>query len=282
MRVDRDDRYITEQPSKDAKPSLTLPSFLQDFPRKKLIILGLAIVIILLLLSLIIFRSSSRKNEPTLVTPPEVNSVSSADANTTPVTDGLNSPATNAMPTESAGVANQTPTESALNQTNTQQQLDIPSDTGSDLANTYTPTAPSVNRDITTSTNRTTTINDINGRTHVSHQTDSHNRKSTNRKDEKTNTAKNAKIGNDRYTIQLSASKSAEGLRKLVKQNNITDYHIYETKHKNGTWFILIKGNYSSRDEAHKAMKSLPAALQKDKPWVKSGAAINKEKIANN
>ncbi len=64
MRVDKDDRYISEQPNKDSMLPLKWPDFLQNYPKKKLIICGLIILIIFLLLSLIIFRPS-QTSEPT-------------------------------------------------------------------------------------------------------------------------------------------------------------------------------------------------------------------------
>jgi DamX protein len=271
MRVDKDDRYISEQPNKDSTHSFRLLSFLQDLPKKKLIILGSAIII-LLVLSLIIFHSS-RKKEVTPLTPPVVNGVTSAEENNNTITDEQNSVGISGNQPKSTELVTDT-SDSTLNKFNTQQQqLESFSDSSDDLNLSIDDS----NVDSKANHHSTTTSSSAKAnKTNTKKNT--HN--SVNRKTENNDLGKNIKIKNDHYVIQLSASKSLEGLKKFVKQNDITDYHIYETKHKSGSLFILIKGNYSSVGEAHKAIKSLPSALQKDKPWVKSGATINKEKVA--
>ncbi|NUF50302.1 SPOR domain-containing protein [Gilliamella sp. ESL0250] len=275
MRVDKDDRYISEQPSKDSTLSLKLPNLFKDFPKKKLIIFCLAIVM-LLLLSLIIFHSA-RKKEATPLTPPEVNGVTS--------TEETNNVGISENQTRIADSIEEVLSDNALNQANMQQPLESDDETNDSL----TSSANNQNRGYRVNGHSATILNsrantNKSSNTNITQSTNtkknSHNKNSASRKDENSDLGKNIKIKNDRYVIQLSASKSVEGLKKFVKQNNITDYHIYETKHKDGSWFILIKGNYSSVDEAHKAIKALPSALQKDKPWVKSGATINKEKAS--
>lgn len=254
MRVDKDDRYISEQSNKDATLPLNLPDFLQNFLNKKLIICGLVTVVIFLLLSLIIFRPA-RKNEPTPLTPPVVNGVTSSentDNTTLAVNDKLQNVTANGTETEHFAAKSKT-----ASQSNVQQ---LPETYSNNLNSTDNPNIKSsASRNIVKIPTK----------------------KIVNQKNEKNNLGKNFKIKNNRYVIQISASRSVEGLKKFVKKNKITDYYIYETKYSNGKWFILVKGNYSSINEAYKAIKSLPTALQKDKPWVKSGAAVNKEKIAN-
>lgn len=272
MRVDKDDRYISEQPNKDSAHSFRLLCFLQDLPKKKLIIFGSAIII-LLLLGLIIFNSS-RKKEGTPLTPPVVNGVTSTEENNNTITDEQNSVGISENQPKSTELVTDT-SNSTLNKFNTQQQqLESFSDTSDGLNLSIDDS----NGDSKANHHSATTSN---GRAKTNkNNTKKNTPNSVNRKNENNDLGKNIKIKNDHYVIQLSASKSLEGLKKFVKQNNITDYHIYETKHKSGSLFILTKGNYSSVDEAHKAIKSLPNALQKDKPWVKSGAMINKEKVA--
>ncbi|OCG15904.1 hypothetical protein A9G24_00740 [Gilliamella sp. App6-5] len=281
MRVDKDDRYISEQPSKDSTPSLKLPNLFKDFPKKKLIIFCLAIVI-LLLLSLIIFHSA-RKKEAAPLTPLEVNGVTSTEKTNNAITDGQNNVGISENQTRIADSIEEVLSDNALNQANRQQPLESDDETNDSL----TSSANNQNRGYRVNGHSATILNsraNKSSNTNITQSTNtkknSHNKNSASRKDENSDLGKNIKIKNDRYVIQLSASKSVEGLKKFVKQNNITDYQIYETKHQSGSWFILIKGNYSSVDEAHKAIKALPSALQKDKPWVKSGAMINKEKAS--
>ncbi|OCG45284.1 hypothetical protein A9G35_06520 [Gilliamella sp. Choc5-1] len=269
MRVDKDDRYISEQPNKDSTPSLKLLGFLQDFPRKKLIIFGLTIIIFLLLF-LIIFYSFHKKTETSL-TPSEVNGVTSAEEINDTITDEQNISEVNGNQIRGTNSIIETSSDNTLNQSNT--QLESFGNTNSNLSSLTN----NQNKGYKANHQTVTTSNDNAVASKTNTKKNNHN--SVNSKNENVGLEKNIKIKNDHYVIQLSASKSLEGLKKFIKQNNITDYHIYESKHQSGSWFVLIKGNYSSIDEANKAIKSLPTALKKDKPWVKSGATINKEKV---
>ncbi|OCG06688.1 hypothetical protein A9G13_10550 [Gilliamella sp. wkB178] len=287
MRVDKDDRYVTEQSNKVSTPSLQLPSFLKDLSKKKLVIAGLAIVIILLLLSLLVFRSSNKKEPtPTLLTPAQINSVDTTETtNNSPVdgSNGQNSTVNNAQP----GNANPVPTNAPETNTN---QLNIPENP--EISNSNTPAnTPNVSSPVTQNSVTRTPTNEIvsNTSTHANNTKstklnppvikNTSTKKDVNPKEEKNSSGKNAKIKNDQYTIQITASTSADKLKQYVKQHNITNYQIHETKRNNTTWFVLTKGSYASMDEAKKAIKALPSALQKDKPWVKSGASLNKEKV---
>ncbi|MBI0027550.1 SPOR domain-containing protein [Gilliamella sp. B14448G11] len=255
MRVDKDDRYISEQPNKDSMLPLKWPDFLQNYPKKKLIICGLIILIIFLLLSLIIFRPS-QTSEPTPLTPPVVNGVASTDETDT----------TNAIHNGQSNVTDngKTPDNALAN------------------SERSTPSKPDVPKPSENSSNSINSTDNPNVASNANRNGEKKPTKNTaNLNDDNNSLAKNFRIRDDHYVIQITASRSAEGLKKFVTQNKITDYQIYETQYSNGKWFILVKGNYSSLDEARKAIKSLPAALQKDKPWVKSGAEVNKEKIVN-
>lgn len=84
----------------------------------------------------------------------------------------------------------------------------------------------------------------------------------------------------DHYTIQMNSSSSFENMMSFVKQYNISNYQIYETRREQKPWFILIKGNYAAIDDAKQAIKFLPLDLQKSTPWIKSGTQVNNEKLS--
>lgn len=71
------------------------------------------------------------------------------------------------------------------------------------------------------------------------------------------------------YTLQLSSASRSDTLNAYAKQQNLTDYHVYETKRDGKPWYILVSGNYASSAEAKKAITTLPADVQAKKPWVK-------------
>lgn len=279
MRVDKDDRYVSEQPKKDATPSLKIPSFLQEYSKTKIIIVSLAIMIVLLLLSLIIFRSNPNKG-PTPLTPTVVNGE--------PSTTNTNSNGTN---TNEQNVANNNTEIASSNSNENSQNEFTPNLTSDDSPDKVEVSNGSINEqnsnnihseasitpnDVNSTNNSTNTQNLETNQTqintiHPGKNVVNHNRHNSSLTDD-------VNIENDHYSIQLSASSSMENLKKFAKLHKITNYQIYETKRNNSPWFILIHGNYSSANEAKRAIKSLPSALQKDKPWVKPGTTINKEK----
>ncbi|CNC74401.1 SPOR domain-containing protein [Yersinia pseudotuberculosis] len=71
------------------------------------------------------------------------------------------------------------------------------------------------------------------------------------------------------YTLQLSSASRSDTLNAYAKQQNLTDYHVYETKRDGKPWYILVSGNYASSADAKKAITTLPADVQAKKPWVK-------------
>lgn len=265
MRVDKDDRYMPEQSSKSSTPSFSISTFFQHYSKKKLIIMGLALAIIVLLVCFVISRPSKKT---TILTPPEVNSStqtpdptissdngalaqgqSSApmppapfNSNVNEHDTGVSQPPASTQPTSSSRPDLQ-PTDNSTTQNNSGSSTTLNKPINPDRGN---PTVSNSNNSVITGNNS----NSI------------------------------AKIKNDQFSIQLSSSSSVDGLKKLVKEHNVTNYQIYETKRNNVKWYILVKGTYDSADEARKAIKSLPSALQKDKPWIKSGETINKEKSA--
>lgn len=258
MRVDKNDRYVSENSYKKSTPLMQLPNFLQNYSKRKLTIMLMAVVIILLLLSLVVFRPSTN-NEPTSLTPPVVNGVPPEEPNS--VTEQQPNPAIQPpQPVDSQ----------TTNGSSNSAQSHVTQSGGNDNSNNPTQAPNSANG---ASTSQPTTPPPASPQTTQKPEPVSH-------KPEINTSTNSAIIKDEHYAVQLSASKSAEGLRKLVKQHNLTNYQIYETKRNNETWYILVQGNYATADEAKKAIKSLPDALQNDKPWIKSGATINKEKTA--
>ncbi|MCO6524767.1 MAG: hypothetical protein J6562_07060, partial [Candidatus Schmidhempelia sp.] len=65
----------------------------------------------------------------------------------------------------------------------------------------------------------------------------------------------------------------------FAKKNRITNYQIYETRRYDKIWFILIKGNYPTKGDALEALNALPDELKTNKPWVRMGEAILKDKL---
>ena len=70
------------------------------------------------------------------------------------------------------------------------------------------------------------------------------------------------------YTLQVVATKSAKQLESLIKNEKLNSDYSYFDKQVNGTtYYVLVIGNYKTRDFALAAVDQLPANLKKNKPW---------------
>ena len=280
MRIEKDDRYMSEPPKKNTA-SLLKSSTLQGLSKSKLVILSLAIAIILVVLGLIIFSSQNKKptilptvtnnEQVTNVLPSENGSINSdpaqatnnnANQNLSNNTINTTAPSTNTTAqnngeTISPMPISRTPTETQYQKPQMQERLEIPDEVTEQLNN---PRAQSITPEV---------------KPKVVHPPVTTKPKTTH-----STTSTSNKIADNHFSIQLNASTSAESLKTFVKKNQITNYQIYETKRNNKPWFVLIKGSYATSKEARDAIKALPGELQKNSPWIKSGATINKEKAA--
>jgi DamX protein len=78
---------------------------------------------------------------------------------------------------------------------------------------------------------------------------------------------KSAPSGN--YTLQLSSSSNYDNLNNWAKKEKLDRYVVYETSRNGQPWYVLVSGIYASKDEAKRAVTSLPADVQAKNPWAK-------------
>lgn len=71
------------------------------------------------------------------------------------------------------------------------------------------------------------------------------------------------------YTLQLSSSSNYDNLNGWAKKENLKNYVVYETTRNGQPWYVLVSGVYSSKEEAKKAVSTLPADVQAKNPWAK-------------
>ena len=70
------------------------------------------------------------------------------------------------------------------------------------------------------------------------------------------------------YTIQIVASLNEENLLDFIKNSGLTDNTAYYKKPSvDKTWYILVHGIYSSKDEASKGIEQLSETLKKNTPY---------------
>ncbi|EML5322301.1 cell division protein DamX [Klebsiella aerogenes] len=78
---------------------------------------------------------------------------------------------------------------------------------------------------------------------------------------------KSAPSGN--YTLQLSSSSNYNNLNNWAKKEKLEQYVVYETTRNGQPWYVLVSGIYASKDEAKRAVATLPADVQAKNPWAK-------------
>ncbi|STW12076.1 sporulation domain-containing protein [Klebsiella pneumoniae subsp. rhinoscleromatis] len=71
------------------------------------------------------------------------------------------------------------------------------------------------------------------------------------------------------YTLQLSSSSNYDNLNNWAKKEKLNKYVVYETSRNGQPWYVLVSGIYASKDEAKRAVTSLPADVQAKNPWAK-------------
>ncbi|MGS5546715.1 SPOR domain-containing protein, partial [Enterobacter hormaechei] len=61
------------------------------------------------------------------------------------------------------------------------------------------------------------------------------------------------------YTLQRSSSSNYDNLIAWAKKSYLKNYVVYQTTRNGQPWFVLVSGVYASKDEAKRALSTLPA-----------------------
>lgn len=81
------------------------------------------------------------------------------------------------------------------------------------------------------------------------------------------------------YTLQLSSASRSDTLNAWAKKQNLNNYHVYQTTRNGQPWYVLVSGSYATPADAKRAVSTLPAEVQAQKPWVKPVSQVKKEAI---
>jgi Uncharacterized protein conserved in bacteria len=71
------------------------------------------------------------------------------------------------------------------------------------------------------------------------------------------------------YTLQLSSSSNYDNLNGWAKKENLKNFVVYQTTRNGQPWYVLVSGVYASKDDAKRAVTTLPADVQAKNPWAK-------------
>lgn len=76
-------------------------------------------------------------------------------------------------------------------------------------------------------------------------------------------------VPSSHYTLQLSSSSNYDNLNGWAKKENLKNYVVYETTRNGQPWYVLVTGMYASKEDAKRAVSTLPADVQAKNPWAK-------------
>lgn len=78
--------------------------------------------------------------------------------------------------------------------------------------------------------------------------------------------------------LQLLGTRSEQSAKQFVQQHSHSGSMFYlPLSLKGDPWYVVVMGDYSSRDAAILARNALPAVLQRQKPWLRSVEGVQAE-----
>lgn len=88
----------------------------------------------------------------------------------------------------------------------------------------------------------------------------------------------NSQLPEANFTIQLLSSDSLDDVLEFVKQNEVTNYHLYETKQDGRSIYRLIQGNYPNKASAEAALAEFSKKIPAVAFHIKTGFDVKNEK----
>ena len=80
------------------------------------------------------------------------------------------------------------------------------------------------------------------------------------------------------YTFQIAGLSREIQLKQYLSENELSEnIWTYQTQRNNKPWYVVLYGSFSSVEQANAAKLKLPASVQKDKPWLKRFAQIQRD-----
>ncbi len=79
-------------------------------------------------------------------------------------------------------------------------------------------------------------------------------------------------------TLQLLAGRDKETIKNFIRRHGPADGAVYFRTMRDGKdWYALVYNSYSNKADALAALRKLPSAWRKYRPWMRSFASIQKE-----
>ncbi len=75
----------------------------------------------------------------------------------------------------------------------------------------------------------------------------------------------------ENYTVQIMGSRSEDSVKRFVaRELGALNRGYFETRYQEQPWFVVVMGNFVSRDAASRALADLPGEIRELNPWVRS------------
>lgn len=75
----------------------------------------------------------------------------------------------------------------------------------------------------------------------------------------------------ENYTVQIMGSRSEDSVKRFVaRELGALNRGYFETRYQEQPWFVVVMGNFVSRDAASRALADLPGDIRELNPWVRS------------
>ena len=81
----------------------------------------------------------------------------------------------------------------------------------------------------------------------------------------------------EHYTLQLMGAYEKSRLEQFIQEQGLKENALYyQTTHNGKDWFVVVIGNYTSLEAAHRGIDALPPEVRKQKPWARKFSSIQK------
>ncbi len=74
----------------------------------------------------------------------------------------------------------------------------------------------------------------------------------------------------ENFTVQIMGSRSEDNVRRFIDQQLAAfNAQYFETRHQDRPWFVVVMGNFVSRDVASRAIADLPVSIRRMDPFIR-------------
>jgi septal ring-binding cell division protein DamX len=85
-----------------------------------------------------------------------------------------------------------------------------------------------------------------------------------------------------RYTLQLIAGQSEAAVKDFIRRHDLAGEAVfYQTRRDRQPWYVVVTGDYPTREAALAARQSLPATLREQSPWPRPFSDIHADLYRN-